>query len=93
MTLRYSPRAQNDLSDIFRYLDERSPTGAINVMRAIYASVAFLAEHPHASQETNRSGVSVKIVNRYSFKVFYHTISGGVIEIIHIRHTSRRPLQ
>ena len=71
MTLRYSPRAQNDLSDIFRYLDERSPTGAINVMRAIYASVAFLAEHPHASQETNRSGVSVKIEETGAVTVYF----------------------
>jgi plasmid stabilization system protein ParE len=44
MKIRYSPQARNDLKDIFHYLNERSPSGAENVMRAIYASIEFLAE-------------------------------------------------
>ena len=91
MTVRYSSRAQNDLSDIFQYLGERSPSGARNVMRAIYASIAFLAEQPQASQETNRPGVRAKIVSRYSFKIFYRIGDDHIIEIIHVRHAARRP--
>jgi plasmid stabilization system protein ParE len=90
MTVRYSPRARNDLNDIFRYLDQRSPTGARNVMRAIYASVQFLAEQPLASQETDKRGIRVKVIQRYSFKIFY-TVSNDAIEVIHIRHTARQP--
>jgi plasmid stabilization system protein ParE len=90
MTPRYSPRARDDLRAIFQYLNERSPTGASNVMRAIYASVQFLAEHPYASQETSRLGMRVKVVNRYSFKIFYRVIDESV-EIVHVRHTARRP--
>ncbi len=88
MIIRYSLRARNDLNNIFQYLDERSPAGARNVMRAIYASVQFLAEQPLASQETDKPGVRVKVVRRYSFKIFY-AVSNDSIEIIHIRHTSR----
>ena len=90
MTVRYSRRAQNDLNDIFQYLDERSPSGARNVMRAIYASIAFLAEQPRASQETNRLGVRAKIVSRYNFKIFYRVGEDQIIEIIHVRHAARR---
>jgi plasmid stabilization system protein ParE len=64
MKIRYSPRARNDLTDIFHYLNERSPSGAENVMRAIYASIEFLAENPRASQETGLSEIRVKIVRR-----------------------------
>jgi plasmid stabilization system protein ParE len=44
MKVRYSPQAGNDLRDIFQYLHDRSPSGAENVMRAIYAGIEFLAE-------------------------------------------------
>ena len=84
MKLRYSGRAQSDLNDVFRYLDERSPTGARNVMRAIYASIAFLAENPHASEETNSAGVRVKIVSRYNFKIFYRIRNDQIVKIIHV---------
>jgi toxin ParE1/3/4 len=90
MTVRYSRRAQNDLSDIFQYLDERSPSGAHNVMRAIYASIAFLVEQPQASQETSHPSVRVKIVGRYRFKIFYRISDDQIIEIIHVRHTARQ---
>ena len=42
MKIRYSPQARNDVQDIFHYLNDRSPSGAENVMRAIYAGIAFL---------------------------------------------------
>jgi plasmid stabilization system protein ParE len=41
MKIRYSPQARDDLHNIFHYLNERSPSGAENVMRAIYASTRF----------------------------------------------------
>jgi plasmid stabilization system protein ParE len=91
MILRYSPRAQSDLNTIFEYLDQRSPSGARNVMRAIYASIQFLAEYPDASQATNGPNVRVKIVTRYSFKIFYRVDGDTIIEIIHVRHAARRP--
>jgi hypothetical protein len=52
MRIRYSPQARDDLHDIFHYLAERSPSGAENVMRAINASIAFLAENPLACGAT-----------------------------------------
>jgi hypothetical protein len=46
MKVRYSPQARDDLQDIFHYLDERSPSGAENVMRAIYAEEIYSTPAP-----------------------------------------------
>jgi plasmid stabilization system protein ParE len=90
MKIRYSPQARDDLPDIFNYLNERSPSGTENVMRAIYASIQFLAENPTASQEADHPDVRVKIVRRYNFRIFYR-LDRDTIDLIHIRHTARRP--
>jgi toxin ParE1/3/4 len=90
MKVRYSPQARDDLQDIFHYLDERSPSGAENVMRAIYAGIEFLAENPMASQETGLPELRVKIVRRYKFKIFYR-LDRDAIDLIHIRHAVRGP--
>jgi len=59
-------------------------------MRAIYASIAFLAENPLASQETGVAEIRVRIVRRYNFKIFYK-LDRDTIDLIHIRHAARRP--
>jgi len=90
MRVRYAPRARGDIEWIFRYLDERSPNGARNVLKAIYAGVEFIAEHPEASERTDDPAVRVKIVRRYRYKIFYRMV-GETMEVLHVRHTSRRP--
>lgn len=92
MKVRYSPRAAADLASIFDFLNHRSPSGATHVMTAIYAAVEFIKRNPQASEATSFEGVRSKVVSRYRFKVFYRLAEGGdAIEIIHVRHTSRRP--
>jgi plasmid stabilization system protein ParE len=41
--------------------------------------------------ETSVPGIRVRIIGRYRYKIFYSLAEGGTIEIIHIRHTARRP--
>jgi addiction module RelE/StbE family toxin len=93
MRIRYSPRATSDLEAIHEYLSKRSPRGAVNVMRAIFASVEFIRRHPEAAPAvSNIAGVRGVIVNRFRFKVFYRVLSSeDLVEIVHVRHTSRRP--
>jgi toxin ParE1/3/4 len=91
MIIRYSPRATRDLESIREYLSERSPKGAVNVLTAIYAAVEFIRRHPEATETTRIRGVRAKIVQRYRFKIFYRVVaSDNTIEIVHVRHTSRR---
>jgi plasmid stabilization system protein ParE len=94
MRVYFSPRATRDLTSIFLYLDTRSKNGARNVMRAIRDSVRIIAEHPQAWQETNIQGIRVKSVRRYPFKIFYRALEDrDEIEIVHVRHSARRPWQ
>ncbi len=92
MKLRYSRRATNDLNSIHEYLNARSPRGARNVLTSIYAAVEFIRRHPDAAELTRIRGVRAKIVLKYRFKIFYRVIAEeDVIEIVHVRHTSRHP--
>jgi toxin ParE1/3/4 len=90
MNVRYRARALADLEDIFGYLDQRSPTGARSVLRAIHQAVQEIADQPLAAVRTSEADIRVKILGRYRYKIFY-SVGDAEIEIIHIRHAARRP--
>jgi plasmid stabilization system protein ParE len=90
MRLRYRAQALADIDAIHRYLEERNPSGARNVLRAIYASIQLIAERPLAYRLTDDPDIRVHVVQRYRYKIFY-AAAGDTVEIIHVRHTSRRP--
>jgi plasmid stabilization system protein ParE len=89
MKVRYRERALTDLDRIFRYLDERSPAGARNVIDAIHAAIGAIAQNPFGARRTSDPTVHVKIVSRYGYKIFY-AVEADTLEILHVRHGSRR---
>lgn len=91
MKVIYRPRALADIDEIFRYLEKRSPTGARNVISAIYDSIRTIGEQPYGSERTTNPDIRVKNVRPYRYKIFYGIVDAATIRIIHIRHTSRRP--
>jgi plasmid stabilization system protein ParE len=90
MRVRYREQALADLEDIFRYLDQRSPIGARKVVDAIHAAIMSAADHPLSARRTSDPTVRVKIVGRYDYKIFY-SVGAAEIEILHVRHSARRP--
>lgn len=90
MKVRYRALALADLDSIFQFLNERSPSGARNVLRAIHDAIVEIAEHPMAAPQTSEPDIRVKILGRYRYKVFY-SVAGDTIDIIHVRHGARRP--
>jgi addiction module RelE/StbE family toxin len=88
MRVRYTPAAFSDREQIFEYLRERSPGGAKNVAAGIRYAVEQLKEHPHSGYQTDHPDVRVIFVARYPYKIFYRV--RDAVEILHIRHTSRR---
>jgi plasmid stabilization system protein ParE len=88
--LRYRSQALADIDAIQRYLEERSPAAAPSVLRAIYASIQLTAEQPLSYQRTEESDIRVHVVQGHRYKVFY-AVTAEAVEIIHVRHTSRRP--
>jgi len=90
MRVRYAPRAFADREQIFDYLRKHSASGARNVMASMRAAVAQLGEQPHSGYATDDPSVRVKFIGRYPYKIFYR-VRDDTVEIIHIRHTARRP--
>ncbi|MER8819749.1 type II toxin-antitoxin system RelE/ParE family toxin [Mesorhizobium sp. M0991] len=76
---------------IFNYLEERGPQGALSVISRIHAGISRLAEFPESGHATDIPGVRVLFIGRYPYKVFYRARSDA-IEILHIRHTSKKPV-
>ena len=90
MKLQYRAQALADIDAIHRYLEERSPSGARSVLRAIYASIQLIAETSLSYQRTDDPDIRAHVVRRYRYKIFYK-VADDAVEIIHVRHTSRRP--
>lgn len=91
MRVRYRPQALADIDDISRYLSERSPTGAFHVLTAIADAIDEIGANPDAWQATSDPHIRAKTVGRYRYKIFYAVIGDEFVEIIHVRHTARRP--
>jgi plasmid stabilization system protein ParE len=91
MKVSYRARALADLEEISGYLEPRSPVGARNVLRAIRDAVDQIARDPLAAARTSDPALRVKILGRYRYKIFYEVIAPDSIDIVHIRHTARRP--
>lgn len=90
MRVRYTPEAFADRERIFEYLRERSPSGARNVMASIRDAVKLVRDQPYSGYKTDDPDVRVRFIIRYPYKIFYR-VRDEVVEIAHIRHTSRRP--
>jgi plasmid stabilization system protein ParE len=90
MKLRFSEPAQNDLSAIYAYIAERDVGAAGRVVARLKDVSARLALNPHIGHPTTRKGVRVFSVRTYPYVIFY-TIRQHEVQILHIRHTARRP--
>ena len=94
MRLVYSKRAIADLDQIAAYYTAHAtPTIAESIGRQLSGVIARIERHPEgAPRVTQRSQVRVATVVRYPFRIFYRA-SNETIDILHIRHTSRRPAE
>jgi plasmid stabilization system protein ParE len=93
MRLVYSRRALVDLEEIASYYTANaSPATAQSIERRFITVIERICRMPQAAPRiSQRSSVRVATVVRYPFRIFYR-VRGGTIDILHIRHTSRRPL-
>lgn len=53
-------------------------------------TIQLIAKNPAIGLRTQRPGLFVKFVPKSAYKIFYR-VEGETIEIIHIRHSARRP--
>jgi plasmid stabilization system protein ParE len=92
MKVQYRAQALADIERIHRYVHERSPQGALRVSSALRAAIENIAEQPEGSIRTDDPAIRMKVVQHHPYKIFYSIVDAVTVEIIHIRHTSRRPL-
>jgi toxin ParE1/3/4 len=90
MKVRYTDRAFGDREQIFDYIEQRNPQGALNVLRVIRQRINGIGDHPHQGTKTTRPGVYKLWLAPYPYRVHYR-IDDNEVVILHIRHTSRRP--
>src|SRR5262249_41680765 len=92
MKIVYSRRALADIEAIATYYSAKaSPAIAQSIEQRFLEVIERIRRSPEsAPRVTRRSHVRVVSVVRYPFRIFYR-VRAATIDILHIRHTSRRP--
>ena len=92
MTLRFTPRARDDLREIMDYIAKENPTAADRVGRAIFDTAALIAARPYLGIRNARAPeLRSRLVTRYPYRIHYF-VEDADVWIVHIRHSARRPL-
>ena len=94
MKLVYSRRALADLDQIKTYYAANASSAIAEAIgRRLENVVDRICRVPEAAPRVSqRSQVRVVAVVRYPFRIFYR-VRDVAIDILHIRHTSRRPVK
>jgi toxin ParE1/3/4 len=90
MGVRYRAAARADIESIRQYIEKRMESGAARVLRSIYMAIRFIAQYPRASETTDDPDLHLRLVMEYRYKIFYKVLD-ETIEVLHVRHTGRRP--
>jgi plasmid stabilization system protein ParE len=91
MTLRFTPRARDDLREILEYIANENPAAADRVRRAIFDTVTLIAARPHLGIRNARAPeLRSCLVAKYPYRIHYF-VEAANVWIIHIRHSARRP--
>jgi toxin ParE1/3/4 len=93
MKLVYSRQSLADLHGISTYYTANaSPAIAEAIEHRLTSVIDRISRTPEAAPRVSqRSQIRVVAVVRYPFRIFYR-IRNDTVDILHIRHTSRRPL-
>jgi toxin ParE1/3/4 len=91
MTLRFTPRARDDLREILEYIADENPAAADRVRRAIFDTTTLIAARPHLGiRNAKTPELRSRLVARYPYRVHYFVRDANVW-VIHIRHSTRSP--
>jgi toxin ParE1/3/4 len=92
MKVRFTERAADELENIVSYLQERSPTGALNVQRSFRESLGLLSQYPGVGRRQSVDGIRKLKVSRYPYLIYY-SIEDATAEILilAIRHAACAP--
>jgi len=91
VTLRFTPRARNDLRDILEYIAKENPAAADRVREAFLNAIKLVGTRPHLGiRNVKVPELRSRLVTRYPYRIHYR-VEEADIWIVHIRHSARRP--
>lgn len=82
------PRAEQDISDIYDWIADSSPTNADRYIQRIVSTIDNIAGMPSIGSFRLPSRPEIRAVPIGNHLVFYRTIEGG-IEVIRVIHGAR----
>jgi len=91
MKLVITPTAASDLGELTSYLAERSPSGLANVLTALEASMAAIADGSLHGRESFRDDVREVVEQEYKYLLPFY-IEGDRAYILRVYHSSRKGL-
>ena len=89
--LRWKPGAAEDLERVSSYLREHAPHAESAVLTELFDGIRALSSTPYVGRPGSRPGERQLIFVRTRFIVTYR-VSDTAIQIMRIRHSSRKPL-
>jgi plasmid stabilization system protein ParE len=97
--VRLAARAEQDAEDILLYLQQQSRIGAARWHASLLAAIDALAEQPERcglAPEADDLGLPLRQLlfgkRRGVYRLLF-TVAGQTVNVLHIRHAARRPLE
>lgn len=90
MRVVWTPEATDDLENVLAYIAARNPAAAASVAERIDRAVDDIAFFPRAARLDRESGCREAVVRGLPLLIIY-AVTGDLIEIIAVFHTSRDP--
>ena len=92
-TVVYSALSQRRLEAIHLYIAARNPRAAIKVLERIRRSADLLSDNPHLGPRWRDGPTRALVVPGLPNRIHYAVNEAhGIVEVIHIAHTSQRPV-
>lgn len=88
--VRFAGEAEEEYIEAVSWYRERSKRAAIRFVAAVAEVIDRIRESPDQFPTCEQAGFRFAIVNKYPYSVIYR-IKAGVIEIVAIAHSRRRP--
>ena len=90
MRVRFTPRAQGDVIEIYDYIAKRSPISAQRVEDAISLACGGLKDFPEIGVATDRKNIRRLPLVAYPYTIYYRVNwSSDTVEILRVIRGSR----
>jgi addiction module RelE/StbE family toxin len=87
-SIRWAPKATNDLTRIFQHIEKSNPDAAQRVAQTIYDAATSLQTFPERGRISRRPGARELVFSPWPYILVYR-IEGDHIEIARIWHAAQ----